>query len=361
MSKSNQVVTLKTAKGSLLEGGLDGEALGTFGPSSAPPVQKTFNYPLQSFFDARFSDAANYPTTAAAALLSQPTPKGIVPNGRQIFDEPGWGVALTPDSDCPQAVTFQGVKQASKSDPIILRPGQVFFPFGKKGEHQAFQSLEVGLPTGWLGGGWASLLVLKSPKAWVAFNASPKEVLFHRVQMRIRESSLDAPVPAPTNWPTTFPWQRGRRGRYNPGTTTPSGRFEDQNGTTTVAIRQVTRTLMVLRARNPAGGAPLGLNGGGAPPDNYMRLLWWSSDHFDAGVDGLAVPAPGVGSPQFFLDQFWPLNQGTVAGMPAHDPVLSIDPAFASQRASLYGVTLEAPTGSPLIDQLVDVCRYGIL
>jgi hypothetical protein len=153
-------------------------------------------FPFQSFPDGTLERGIREQASGSPivdALVGGAGPSAAQSQKREAQTR-GVGVALHPASECPVAVKFKG--GTADSSEVILTPGQ-------KVRVGTFDAIEWGLPFGWLGGGTATLLVLHTPEADVAFTSQPGSVVFHRVRTTI---VTDFAQPVPANWPGTFPW-----------------------------------------------------------------------------------------------------------------------------------------------------------
>ncbi len=186
---------------------------------------KTFRFPWQSFFDN---------TQLQQALSVQPQNAAIVPSTLNSLSIGGFGVGLHPDSECPMAVRFKANAGVPDSQTMVLVPGQIVYPHACA----PFSGLDCGLPFGWLGGGTAQLVIMKTPEAaeWWAPGA---EVVIQRLRMIIQADGA-----APTfryGLPTGFPWKNALR--YN--TASPTTPFPQGGSAIIHAIP--TRTELKLR------------------------------------------------------------------------------------------------------------------
>lgn len=322
----------------IMNGGVDGRTSPVIAEGRSAPVPVTHRFAIQSLFDqAAVSNGSQ-------RVLVQPNNQEIV--NAQVRNDAGYSLGLAPWSQTPVAVRFKAGGSTGGSGVMILKPGQIVKPQGKappgrdgKQTPSNFNGFEFGLPFGWLGGGLATLFVFGSADAEMKWDATNAEVLFHCQQVRVRENSLDPPVPAQgtaANWPVKFPWTKLFRNDI------VSGGALQQQGQPSMAIVETTR--VVLRLRQPA-------------QNNYenCRAVLWGTDQFDHLVDGLAVDTSLNG----FYDFSWP--NPVANGYLPHMPVVNLPTWLFANGGDDAIFTLEAPTGSTLIGADVDVIRFGRL
>lgn len=295
-------------------------------PTGAPQ-QITKTFPIQSYF---FSDIPG----GYSALLPQPTNTGIVQSTLQERNQTeAYAVGLAPWSEAPVAIEMQVGEAGGLSSPIILRPGEVLAPAGlARGEDfRTFRGLRWGLPFGWLGGGLVSLFLFKSPDSLPNWTFGPKEVLFHRFQIKVREASATPPSPMVHNWPTRFPWTRAYAGADG----------VNQSGTPNVSVSP-TKTLLRLNDAALDTAAP-------------FRVIFWQTDTFEnnAEISPTDLRATAYWESAFpsNIDGGWPANQQLVA----------IPQEFNAIAANSWGITIEAPAGSPLLGKEVNIARFGLI
>ena len=118
-------------------------------------------FPYQSYFDAVLLEAAVLAQGTGQLLVDSAAVPARDSNTR------GFGLGLDPSSETPIAVSFKRYS-GSASGAMLLRPGQIVFPFGRE---EAFAGFRWGLPFGWLGGGLAGLTVIQNAKAELAWSA----------------------------------------------------------------------------------------------------------------------------------------------------------------------------------------------
>ena len=290
----------------------------------SPGVAVSALFKFQSYFDDVLLEKA---------LLIQSKNEPIVDSTLKQEQIAGYTVGLHPSSQTP--IAFQPLVGGQPASPqaVILRPGQVYRPYGRPGDRSGnFSGFRWGLPFGWLGGGLATLYVLPSPDAKVYWAGDSTEVIFQRQRMQIADGGA-LPADAPKNWPLRFPWTQAFRG--------PT--VISQQGQAIIAIANPTRIEMSLRLAALV-----------APAD--MRLIFQGTNDFDLDAAGNVIPTPCR-----FLDHTW----GTYASIGAGNlgiqfPVNERNGEFARLAADDGGVQL-ASTDPVLIGQFVDVVRYGKL
>ncbi|MBP6479888.1 MAG: hypothetical protein KA310_03480 [Pseudomonadales bacterium] len=280
-----------------------------------PPVIVPHVYPLQSIFDA---SGEGFTPLPGQGLLEQPVSSdGIVKSTRGTFDSSGFAVGNAPWSESPLAVVFA----TPSSGPIILRPGEVMTPFA----HGWEGGFAYGLPFGWLGGGLVAMHVFRSPGTLPKWEASTREILFHRFRTVVRASSLTAPATGVYNLPTRFPWDFAYR--------TSGTKALQQNGDPLVSVQP---TRMVLQ---------LGENVALPAPPYASRLVFWNTDGFTAAG---------------FWEFSWPANNAT-PGYTSQNPIVEVPDFIARLAANAGGMTVECAAGDLVEGVDVDVLRYGKL
>lgn len=173
------------------------------GAVKAPAYEVSDVFSFQSYFDDAFAERALF--------RQAPNEQIVASTLSEAIQTAGYGLALTPSSETPVAVTFDTGAQQGKSPVYRLKPGQVIRPQGKAdGLPGFFTGFRWGLPFGWLGGGQATLVVLRSPDAAVHWSTDHNEIVYHRIRLQIVDP---AAIPAaaglytgPLNWPQRFPW-----------------------------------------------------------------------------------------------------------------------------------------------------------
>lgn len=294
-------------------------------------IQIPDHFPIQSYLLA----AAETASPVAMAVVNQPSTQGIVPATRKNKpSQNGVAIGLAPWSKAPVAVVFD-FGDGGTSSEVILKPGQVFMPSGKK----EFKGFDYGLPFGWLGGGDVTLFLFKTEDAIVYWSGIQSEVLFHRFRTTILAEGSPVTAPGYKNLPVAFPVDNMFRYDSTLGS-------QSQGGKPVIEIAEVTR--MSLRLNNTVA-----LIDG----DNAMRVVVFGADDFDA--DPLGVAGAPTSAESFYYDLTWPVG---FAGFAAADkPILSVPRELAAQGSNYWGMACYAPTGSALVGLTVDVVRYGRL
>lgn len=295
----------------------------------SPAVEIVEQFPLQSYFDATPETL----TPPAMAVLQQPQGEGIARNTLKTASIHGYAIGVAPWSEAPAAIQFVEGNRG-QSGILHLRPGQIVRPTGGL----AFTGFNWGLPYGWLGGGTVTLFIFKTHEAKVKWDGIQPEILFHRFRTVIRDGASIAPVAnGVVNFPTKFPW--AKQYQWQGGANS-----EIQQGQPILSISEITRTILRLQQ-----GATV-ITG-----DQLMRMVWFGSDAFSIGADGITA----VQADKVFYDLNWPDN--VVAGMDVADPLLTLPRELAAVGCNQYGINFYAPTASALIGLNVDVVRWGRL
>jgi hypothetical protein len=285
------------------------------------PVARVRDFPFQSYFDS---------TLLQAALLEQ-QPSIVSPRDEQIA---GVAAFLHPSSQTPVSIDFI---QAG-GGPIILKPGQLIRP-GR------FGSFSWGLPFGWLGGGLAQLLIAQNMETDLG-GSSQAEIIFHRLRIKVIASNAAAVVVTP-NWPIRFPWPNALRGTSN----TPQGG--------PAVIGMVTPTKILARLFN----VPTLAN------TARVRLIFVNSDDFDRDAT-YAIPVAAIGNfPSIDID--WaPWAQsgitlangvGTVENQLQELDIPTPLVRLGGDACCVLAVDVTPGGGNPLVNQFIDVVRYGLL
>ena len=297
---------------------------------------KNFDFAWQSFFDS---------TQLGQAIAVQPPNEPIVPSTRVTVPTPGFGVGLHPDSQVPVAIKFKSNAGVSDSQVVVLVPGQIVYPHACA----PFSGLDVGLPFGWLGGGSAQLVIMKTPQAavWWAFSS---EVVIQRQRIVIQADGA-----APTfslGLPTGFPWKNALR--YNAAD--PTAPFPQ--GADAIIAASPTRTELKLRLTTLAA-------------DARVLLLVRNSQAFDVGPgdpatlsnDVEAVPilfSAIIGAFLYFptVGFSFPVNgvqNAAATGQGDHYPGVLLagdDATFA---------VLNESGNAALTGAFIDIVRYGLI
>lgn len=305
--------------------------------SPAFQVSETFGY--QSFFDDALLERA---------LVRQNPNEPIV---KSTLSKPiqtaGYGLALHPSSETPVAVQFETGAQQGASQTYQLKPGETIRPQGMaNGEPGFFTGFQWGIPFGWLGGGMATLIVLRSPDAQVEWATDHNEVIYHRMRIQIVDP-VELPVDGvtgeyngPLNWPQRFPWPFARFGTD----------ALPQGGKSILSVAP-TRTALSLRLDTVTLAA--------APADGVFRMYWVGTDAW--GQDPLAstVSLSDIRA----TDQVWG-TWAQQAGAPApfsNAFQTMILTGEAERYAANAGALAIASLDPQLQDAYVDIVRWGRL
>lgn len=302
--------------------------------TDSPVVTFTRLYNYQSYFDSALLEKA----------IQQQNPQDpIATNTREEVQLSGYGIGLHPSSETPVAVVLKTGGRSGTSSPLVLKPGQVYFPSGTE-RGLGFSGLSFGLPFGWLGGGMATLVIYQVPSAKSAWDTGA-EVLFHRQRMKVYAPTdlAAAPAPgkisqAPYNWPMRFPWPHALRGVNSVA----------QRGSATFAITRPTKVILALRGVNTLAAAAA------------MRLVFQATDDLSRDVNGNVVFTDPV-----FEDVTWPAfaSLGGAGDLANADPVIQLNFLTPATRlaANDGGVICVDASGGALAGCYVDVVRYGHL
>jgi hypothetical protein len=257
-------------------------------------------FAIQSFF----SD-----TNSATSILSQGMSDLIV----QKITEPGVKgrfFGLHPSSRTPIALRALEIGGGQGTPAIILTPGQFI-------EAKSMVGLEWGLPVGWLGGGFAQLIVADGPELFMGWPLVKSEVLLHRVRLVI--ASDVAGLTFYKVWPIMFPF--------------PSGNPQ--------IAAEPTKVVMRLRLNSLGAATP-------------MRLVFKGNDAFDIGTAGLVAETTDLTS----IDVTWPEAIGNLS---ASYPLIEIPaPALGGSLAevALIDISGNGANGA-LVNSYVDIIRFG--
>jgi hypothetical protein len=296
--------------------------------TGAPTMRVSTVFPYQSFCDPAFRERG---------VVAQPPNDPIVnPQEQQC---PGYAIGLHPSSQTPVAIEFRVGGQKSSSAPLILKPGQIERPHGlpRGSRGGAFSGFRWGIPFGWLGGGMATLHVFQTSDdvAW----PGDSEVLFHRTNMIILDpAALLAGTNAPLNWPLRFPWPNAVFGALG-------AVGNAQGGSPSISIARPTRVIMRLRMTGLAVASD-------------MRIVWQNTNDFDLTAAGAASLTPCG-----FQDVTWGTfaGSGGLGNLAAQWPIQEFTGGPLNRLAADGGglVLLDMMGGKLLVDNSVDICRYG--
>jgi hypothetical protein len=303
------------------------------GDSNSPAVEQPTVFAFQSYFDD---------TLQETAIMSSPPNDPIIPSTLKKIDLSGYAVALHPASETPVAVRFKTGSSQGGSQTYRMKPGETRRPAGKPGhEASQFSGLEWGLPSGWLGGGAANLIIFRTADSRVDWASDFCEVIYHRTRVKIIDPTAVPVALANFNWPSRFPWPLAKQGIA--GTTTPLS----QGGQPALSL-QPTRTLMRLRMSTLANAAD-------------MRVFFVGSDEFAANNAGAglgSIDALDVAA----VDLTWG-SWAQLAGVPA-----GLDPQYQTKMltgemeriaCNAGGVIFVDASGGALVNQYVDIVRFG--
>lgn len=323
------------------------------GAVKAPAFEVPGLFALQSYFDDTLSERALFRQNPNEPIVSSTMPTEPVQIG-------GHGLGLHPSSQCPVAVQFETGAQQGRSAVYHLKPGQVIWPQGETfkitedGNPEVvpgfFSGFTYGLPFGWLGGGAATLVVLRSPEARVEWASDHSEVCYHRIRLKIWDpADLEFPAAAglytgPKNWPTRFPWPFAL---YGTSSLTQAGQ--------PVLSVFPTRTELSLRLATVTLGA--------APADGVFRMNFVGADTWASGAPNAQNQAAISLADVRAVDQVWG-TWAQQAGAPA-----PFNSAFqtltltggAAHYAANAGALLLSSLDPQLQDQYVDIVRFGQL
>jgi len=300
---------------------------------------KSFFFPFQSYFDN---------TAGVQAIGVQPVGEPIVPSTVQIVPVSGYGIGLHPDSECPVAVRFKSGAGVTDSQVLVLTPGHIVFPNGRA----PFSGFTCGLPFGWLGGGVAQLVILKTPDAHMLWDISPSEVVIQRQRVIVQAQNISQPTFS-LGLPTGFPWVNAKR--YNPDV--PTAPF--LQGAPAIITATPTRTVLRLRLNGQVTDANVLMlvqlttpfDTGTALPPRAPVQVGMSVQTMDVGADTVAIPfhfPKLVGSrPYFPTASFSTPDLGNGTQSPG---VL-----LAGDQAVFCLTSPDAPGGA------VDIVRYGLI
>lgn len=291
--------------------------------TNTPGVAITQLFKYQSYFDS---------TLLQNAILTQALNEPIVNSTLQKANVGGYSFGLHPSSQCPVAILPTVGGQSASPQAVILRPGQIYRPYGRPGVAAGnFSGFSWGLPFGWLGGGVATLYVFPSSDADVAWPGDA-EVIYQRQRMQI-VAPASLPANAPKNWPLRFPWTQAARGAVP----------ISQSGAAIISISNPTRVLMSLRLATLASAAT-------------MRAVFQETNDFDLDSLGAVIT-----NPCRFLEYTWGTYaaNGGAGNLAVNYPVVELSGEWARLAADDGGVQLVDVSASTLTSAYVDVVRYG--
>jgi len=309
--------------------GVRGRSVG--GEIDAPAFESARTFLFQSYFDTTLLQKA-----ILAQASNEPIVQSTLSNAQQVS---GYGVALHPSSECPVAIQFFSGSQQGGSQVYRLKPGQVIRPFGQmNGQPGSFSGFQWGLPFGWLGGGSATLIVLRTPDAEVFWTGNP-EIIFHRQRMRIY-----APAALPNlattpfyNWPKRFPWAQAQFG-------TNSLRQSGQPGLAVTPTRTAMRLNLIPLAAT-----------------NDVRLMFCGSNDFAEDANGAVVLTDLA-----CVDMTWGTNAMIVGSVnlvnqfPTQMLTGQVE-RFAADNGAMVMLDVTGGLSGGAEPVTVDVVRYGHL
>lgn len=310
------------------------------GEISAPAYEVSDVFSYQSYFDDNLQERALFRQNP-----NEPIVKSTLSEQIQVA---GYGIALHPSSETPVAVQFDTGAQQGKSQTYRLKPGELIRPEGKEFENGQFSGFRWGLPFGWLGGGSATLVVLRATDCRVEWASDFNEVVYHRIRLPIQDPAglpvVGGAYSGPLNWPQRFPWPLAMFGTDS----------LTQRGQPALSIAP-TRTALSLRL------AALTLDP--APNDGVMRMYW-------VGADVWAQTGPnaqGVGTISLAdvraTDQIWGTwAQQAGAAAPFNSAFQTMLLTGEAERyAANAGALVLASLDSRLEGSFVDIVRWGHL
>lgn len=313
------------------------------GAVPAPAVEFPAVFDYQSYFDDALAEKALFRQQPGQAIVESTRPS-------EPIQQAGYGIALHPSSQTPVAVQFETGAQQGRSPTYHLKPGQVVRPqgLGPDGGAGYFTGFTWGLPFGWLGGGSATLILLRSPDAEVHWTTEHSEIVFHRIRLEIlTPAELEAAggvYTGPLNWPTRFPWPFAQFGTN----------ALTQRGQPVLAVTP-TATEMSLRLATVTLGAP--------PDDGVFRIYFIGSDPWAQSGPN----AQGKGSISLAdvraVDQIWGTwAQQAAAPAPFNSAFQTLTlQGDAVRYAANAGAVQLASLDPQLQGEFVDIVRYGYL
>jgi hypothetical protein len=299
-------------------------------------VSAIFKY--QSYFDD---------TLLEAAVLPQGTGQLIADSAdapAQDSDIKGYGIGLDPTAELPIAISFKMGGKISAAQ--IMRPGQVVIPFGRT-KADEFDGFKWGIPTGWLGGGRATLTIIKSPRAELAWMGIRSPIVMQRQTMKIQAKTFDITAGLAgilPNWPIRFPSPGTRRGSAT-GTVAQSG----------APVMTVDPSHTMIRLKKSAI----------LTQPSSVRLLFFETKEFDTNSTGAVVTTP-VG----YQDITFPNDGAVGVNGPVQMPVqfytdgiicrLGADPMQGGQTG-IGVLAVDKGDGDDLSAAKLQIVRYGRL
>lgn len=292
----------------------------------APCVEKVFTFDDQT----RFITSGTGLIDPSYNILPQPLNQPIVPSTKDEVQEPGYALALAPDSEVPLMVVFNAGGQATSSSPQRILPGQILRPHGVRtdGQSGSFSGFSVGLPFGWLGGGTARVFILKNEDAitWFMGEVAQREICFHRIALKIGTENIKP------NWPVRFPWINAVSQLDEDGAVVTKA--SAQGGKPALVIRP-TRTILTVQTP--------GLPAEGVSSGNFIVKI---SDAEQTSVDcAFRLSFPGVPASVLTSSSVLEVVGGALNDLNGDDAILSL----------LLG------DDATLNDIWVDIARFGIL
>lgn len=314
-----------------MKGSVNGRGASTDIDAPAFEVSNVFQY--QSYFDS---------TLLQNALLRQAPNQPIVTSTMSDpIQVPGYGLALHPSSETPVAVQFLTGAQQGASPTYRLSPGETIWPHGRpggRGVPGSFSGFVWGLPFGWLGGGAATLVVLRTADARVQWPTAYSEIIYHRMRLPILVPSA-IPITAglysgAVNWPKRFPW--------------PSATFGatqlSQGGQPALAV-QPTRTSLSLNLATLNAASSMRMYFAGS--DDYGQTSTNTTNLADIRAIDL-------------IWSLWAQQAGAVAPFNTAFQTMMLS-GEAERYAANAGAVVLASSATALQNQTVDVVRYGRL
>ncbi len=310
------------------------------GDVKAPAYEVSNVFSYQSYFDSTLLEKALFRQNVNEPIVASTLSEAVQTNG--------YGLALHPSSETPVAVQFMTGAQQGASTTYRLKPGEVIRPQGTEmNEDGSFSGFYWGLPFGWLGGGAAMLVVLRSPDSRVEWASEHAEVAYHRIRLQIVAPAA-LPVAAGAysgalNWPQRFPWPAATFGT--------SGL--SQRGQPALSIAP-TRTALSLRL------ATVTIAGANTAA---MRMYWVGADVWaQSGPNAISkstISLADVRATDLTWNQ-WAQQGGAPAPFNAAYQTLMLT-GEAERYAANAGALVLASEDAQLQGQYVDIVRWGRL